>query len=1712
MPTKGEKIFVGIGVINPYRKVLEYRMKRNEGSWNPLRSKKKKHMAIYSKDWRGAEVGVGQNHPNMDEAYIFYTRNYDRKTRDFLVRVSDAQTTWTIGDLKDRLIEYLHTKHSRLGMFGKTFGYPLPRSAFTFVDDETDEVYGNDSVLLGDCVSSFDKGILNIRAEFAFVDDFNAVDNLRLGTPSFRRNFLPTAVNSNITSVEFPSIVKEPFVAGYTGFSLFGASDNKFLQGFATARVEDFYASYAKRPGRNSTADFLVTLLRAATVNYSDVCHSLPDLLGGKKGSRYDRLFALIALHSGLDEGGTWFQYKDAFDAFVNGVLYTDVLGEPEDPEKDEKGDEADAEAERASSALFALYEMLVLNRCFAGELMPEQEKLRYAGEKLVKRCFEVVKRIPALFGDSGSSSGIGNLGRLVIRPVRVLRRTAFRNALSAILACARLCEESMGALADGLSGEFMEVLLSELANAQLRDTIQKFICTAVSEISKTMEDKKVKIMKYVYTKCNTTTTTTNNNNNNSEYGNIDFTPIVYTFVLKTLVPGEWAKELMREKLASLQDAKSRPEALADSLNTILLIMLSYSEVFVEETSTESGKTSAGELIRILFERCVFYVPEKDKPIEEYRLLTGQLAEKMRLCGFNMLAIIARIRPEMFKLVADNVLEYLDNAAFGDDVWNVQVARPPPPEESVDLVGLRNQGATCYMNSVLQQLFRVGELRGAVLSARSPSTEAEAASGRWPAGVDYNFVRSIQMLFASMDVKLVKAAETLDFCNAVKNDEFNVFQQMDAYEFYVFLFDRIDTNFAKIAPRAARRLREAFRWELATNIVCSGGGHVKARTEDSYALSLDIKGKRDIRQSLLSLVQNEKMYGDNRFFCSDCGKEVDATRRLSFRHLPRVLVIHLKRFEYSMSLGHHIKLNDYFEFPMLLDMGDYMGDAALNSPDQLQPAQGRAERFRLVGVVLHTGTSDSGHYVSIARVRKDKGDDEGQWFMFNDSSVTPFDEAMIKEYCFGSKNPNSRDAPTKFTAYMLFYERIEARSEDSDLSDDELDLDKEDDDDEKVEIGKVEGNNDEKDELKKDEKEIEKDKVKEDEKDEKEIEKDEVKEDEKDEKDKLKEDEKDEKDKKDKKDTPKSSTDSPRGGPHTPRQTAEWLVNKVKEDFIPNAEYANIASEELVKFIWNVSHVYTQDDPAWLTEDFDPFLHSFKLMFRVAVDLVLRFANIGNYFHLLMVDLKKTVLASKKAARWLLRVLTLGKDGLTQRILVKCPNEQDKIELVDLIMTAFARLSSDETEYYSIYDECYNGEGADAAAPGAKPQVNESLLFRETPQQTEEGDGNPVCVPFIDTILSMANKKIIPHSFIYTPFIIIIIFKQFDYAKTMSCSRCSPIFLIIRQIANVGPREREFLVYKRDFIFRAIMFCLDVDVSMTDPVRDLTALPILDDETISQLIANPQGQQAGVGVYGAAPSASNRRIDNKDIGFIIETISILATSLQFNEEWIILESGGDDDSDVDEGNGDNNGENNNDNNVGPMEVVNDSKDGNSTNNNNNNNEEDEENAVANEIKDPLYFGNPNEPQVHSKRNEEVIKKFIRIVLMENALWVDSAIAISVHMCISSKDLFAFFLRLFGREYLRASTAGAKNFIKMYVALLRISDGKEDWRRKEFTRNLVSLLKKFEGQHKSKLMMRVMDEYALVYNLTDHVLFQSYNAFKSDITALLGKINRTIYFS
>ena len=83
--------------------------------------------------------------------------------------------------------------------------------------------------------------------------------------------------------------------------------------------------------------------------------------------------------------------------------------------------------------------------------------------------------------------------------------------------------------------------------------------------------------------------------------------------------------------------------------------------------------------------------------------------------------------------------------------------------------------------------------------------------------------------------------------------------------------------------------------------------------------------------------------------------------------------------------------------------------------------------FELVGVLVHSGTAESGHYYSYIKERPTSAGRHG-WFEFNDEAVTQWDCNFLEHATFGGQDYRSPEDPSNYkpySAYMLFYQRAE---------------------------------------------------------------------------------------------------------------------------------------------------------------------------------------------------------------------------------------------------------------------------------------------------------------------------------------------------------------------------------------------------------------------------------------------------------------------------------------------------------------------------------------------------------------------------------------------------------------------------------------------------------------------------------------------------------------
>jgi len=322
-----------------------------------------------------------------------------------------------------------------------------------------------------------------------------------------------------------------------------------------------------------------------------------------------------------------------------------------------------------------------------------------------------------------------------------------------------------------------------------------------------------------------------------------------------------------------------------------------------------------------------------------------------------------------------------------------------PNSVSSNFVGLVNMGATCYVNSIIQQLFMLPCIRNPILELDCSKAKQK------------NILTEMQNVFGVLYQKQVPFYKAKPFYDFMKVDPEI---QRDASEFLINLIDLLGNSF-KNTPYDDL-IKNLFEIQTSTQITCKKCSHVNEIPATSILLGLEVKGKKKLAEGLESFLRPEVLQGHNAYFCSKCDTKVDAEKRDIIKGLPNILLVQLKRFEMLYSADANQKVNSYYEFPTTLDMRPYFNNST-SSNHIYHDLHKEYCKYTLKGVVIHTGTVNAGHYYSLI---KDPNNPE-KWMQFNDTMVYDFDINNLAEEAFGSKNNDGYEKT--HNAYILVYER-----------------------------------------------------------------------------------------------------------------------------------------------------------------------------------------------------------------------------------------------------------------------------------------------------------------------------------------------------------------------------------------------------------------------------------------------------------------------------------------------------------------------------------------------------------------------------------------------------------------------------------------------------------------------------------------------------------------
>ncbi len=160
--------------------------------------------------------------------------------------------------------------------------------------------------------------------------------------------------------------------------------------------------------------------------------------------------------------------------------------------------------------------------------------------------------------------------------------------------------------------------------------------------------------------------------------------------------------------------------------------------------------------------------------------------ESSRLSAYKLLVELSRNCLKNLRKISEKLLllHHGSNSSLLNE-WNIIPLVTSRAE--CGYVGLKNGGATCYMNAVLQQLFMIPSITNYLLSIED---ESEKSSVFW----------QLQNVFAHLKDSKLEYYVPEPFWKAFRmwGQEVNLREQQDAFDFFISMTDQIDEHLKKI--------------------------------------------------------------------------------------------------------------------------------------------------------------------------------------------------------------------------------------------------------------------------------------------------------------------------------------------------------------------------------------------------------------------------------------------------------------------------------------------------------------------------------------------------------------------------------------------------------------------------------------------------------------------------------------------------------------------------------------------------------------------------------------------------------------------------------------------------------------------------------------------------------------------------------------------------
>uniref|UniRef100_A0A0N5A1H7 Ubiquitin carboxyl-terminal hydrolase n=1 Tax=Parastrongyloides trichosuri TaxID=131310 RepID=A0A0N5A1H7_PARTI len=334
----------------------------------------------------------------------------------------------------------------------------------------------------------------------------------------------------------------------------------------------------------------------------------------------------------------------------------------------------------------------------------------------------------------------------------------------------------------------------------------------------------------------------------------------------------------------------------------------------------------------------------------------------------------------------------------------------------IGMSGLKNLGNTCFMNSVIQALFHLPGIHP-LFTYKNAKMILDNKSNHPPQEKLMIAFSAFMDLFWGGRYSIIVPEYFLKIFGKIVDPRFDNRSQHDAQEFQLYLIDALHESMATTSPGkyfgqnyssnnitkdfnefkkktkelSDSRINSLLSLKTISTVKCSVCNYQSVTFDCSSQLSIGLPVVSFLGTSLFKCL--EKHYSSEALSdgwkCPMCNEVRKASRCQKIMEFPEVLIIHLKRFEYSNGSSSKNEVNVYFEL-CDFDMSPFTHQESGINYKVL---------YDLYAVVSHSGNLNSGHYTSHVKL-------DNEWIYCNDSRVSyEFDTTKVK-----SKN-----------AYILYY-------------------------------------------------------------------------------------------------------------------------------------------------------------------------------------------------------------------------------------------------------------------------------------------------------------------------------------------------------------------------------------------------------------------------------------------------------------------------------------------------------------------------------------------------------------------------------------------------------------------------------------------------------------------------------------------------------------------